>query len=226
VGRRLEQLGEARRVVVYDDYRHHPTAIRETLAAVRQREPGRPIWAVYEPLTYHRTAAMLDEFAEVLATAHGAVIADVWAGRDSDTSVTSAQALARAVHKQRRDIPAEAPGNVEETADWLAAHVRPNDAVPSWVAGAAIRSGACCWRHWRDDWTGVRSGRAWTMRGRATSSEAWVSTRERGISRRLSTDSPRTRRSSRARSCAAIGGHERHPGKPFCNAPARRPTSI
>jgi UDP-N-acetylmuramate--alanine ligase len=141
VGRRLERLGEARRVVVYDDYGHHPTAIRETLAAVRQREPGRPIWAVYEPLTYHRTAAMLDEFAEVLATAHGAVIADVWAGRDSDTSVTSATALARAVRKQRRDIPAEAPGNVEETADWLAAHVRPNDAVLVMGGGHSYRIG-------------------------------------------------------------------------------------
>ena len=56
VGRRLERKGEARGVVVYDDYGHHPTAIRETLAAVRQREPGRRVWAVYEPLTYHRTA--------------------------------------------------------------------------------------------------------------------------------------------------------------------------
>ena len=42
VGRRLERKGEAAGVVVYDDYGHHPTAIRETLAAVRQREPGRP----------------------------------------------------------------------------------------------------------------------------------------------------------------------------------------
>ena len=56
-----------RGVVVYDDYGHHPTAIRETLAAVRQREPGRRVWAVYEPLTFHRTAALLDEFADALA---------------------------------------------------------------------------------------------------------------------------------------------------------------
>ena len=42
IGRRLERKGEAAGVVVYDDYGHHPTAIRETLAAVRQREPGRP----------------------------------------------------------------------------------------------------------------------------------------------------------------------------------------
>ena len=67
VGRRLERKGEAAGVVVYDDYGHHPTAIRETLAAVRQREPGRRVWAVYEPLTYHRTAALLAEFADVLA---------------------------------------------------------------------------------------------------------------------------------------------------------------
>ena len=76
VGRRLERKGEGRGVVVYDDYGHHPTAIRETLAAIRQLEPGRRIWAVYEPLTYHRTAAMLDEFADVLATADAVAIAD------------------------------------------------------------------------------------------------------------------------------------------------------
>ncbi len=69
VGRRLERKGEAAGVVVYDDYAHHPTAIRETLRAIRQREPGRRVWAVYEPLTYHRTAALLDDFADVLAGA-------------------------------------------------------------------------------------------------------------------------------------------------------------
>ena len=42
--------------------------------------PGRRVWAVYEPLTYHRTAAMLDAFADVLATADRVVIADIWAG--------------------------------------------------------------------------------------------------------------------------------------------------
>jgi UDP-N-acetylmuramate: L-alanyl-gamma-D-glutamyl-meso-diaminopimelate ligase len=49
VGRRLERKGEVGGVLVFDDYGHHPTAIRETLAAVRQRAPGRRVWAVYEP---------------------------------------------------------------------------------------------------------------------------------------------------------------------------------
>ncbi len=129
VGRRLERKGEGRGVVVYDDYGHHPTAIRETLAAVRQREPGKRIWAVYEPLTYHRTAAMLEQFAEVLAGADAVVVADIWASRDPDTSITSAAALAAAVSRRRPEMPVAAPGSVQATAAWLAGEVRPGDAV-------------------------------------------------------------------------------------------------
>ena len=141
VGRRLERKGEAAGVVVYDDYGHHPTAIRETLAAVRQREPGRRVWAVYEPLTYHRTAALLDAFADVLATADAVAIADIWAGRDRDTTVASATGLAEAVARRRPDRPVSAPGSVEATADWLAGEVRAGDAVLVMGGGRSYRIG-------------------------------------------------------------------------------------
>jgi UDP-N-acetylmuramate--alanine ligase len=139
VGRRLERKGEGRGVVVYDDYGHHPTAIRETLAAIRQVEPGRRVWAVYEPLTYHRTAAMLDEFARVLATADAVAIADIWASRDPDTTVTSAAALADAVARSRPGIVSAAPGSVEDTAAWLAGQVKPGDAVLVMGGGRSYR---------------------------------------------------------------------------------------
>ena len=129
VGRRLERKGEAAGIVVYDDYGHHPTSIRETLLAVRQREPGRRVWAVYEPLTYHRTAALLPAFAEALATADAVVVADIWAGRDPDITVASAAGLAEAVARARPDIQVEAPGSVEATAEWLAHAVQDGDAV-------------------------------------------------------------------------------------------------
>ncbi len=129
VGRRLERKGEAAGIVVYDDYGHHPTAIHETLLAVRQRAPGRRLWAVYEPLTYARTAAMLDAFADVLAEADAVAVADIFAGRDLDTSVTSAGELAVAVRRRRPDIPVLAPGSVEATADALAGEVEPGDVV-------------------------------------------------------------------------------------------------
>lgn len=141
VGRRLERKGDAGGVTVYDDYGHHPTAIRATLDALRQREPGRRLWAVYEPLTYHRTAAMLDDFAAVLATADGVAVADIWAGRDPDTTIASSRGLAEAVAIRRPEIEVEAPGSVDQTADWLAARVRSGDVVLVLGGGHSYRIG-------------------------------------------------------------------------------------
>jgi UDP-N-acetylmuramate--alanine ligase len=139
IGRRLERKGEVRGVVVYDDYGHHPTAIRATLSAIRQREPGRRVWAVYEPLTFHRTAAMLGDFADALAEADAVAVADIWAGRDLDTTVTSSAALAAAVRRSHPGIVAKSPGSVEETAAWLAGNVRDGDAVLVMGGGRSYR---------------------------------------------------------------------------------------
>ena len=141
VGRRLERKGAAAGVVVYDDYGHHPTAIRETISAVRQREPGRRVWAVYEPLTYHRTAAMLEAFAEALASADAVAIADIWAGRDPDMTIASAAGLANAVAARRPGMPVLVPGSVELTADRLAEEVTTGDVVLVMGGGRSYRIG-------------------------------------------------------------------------------------
>lgn len=128
VGRRFELKGEVDGIAVLDDYAHHPTAMRATFAAARRRYPGRRLWAVYEPLTYHRTAAMIEPFAEILAEADRAAIIDIWAVRDPDTTITSAVALAEAVSRHAT-TPAQAIGSPEAAAAWLADHVEPGDVV-------------------------------------------------------------------------------------------------
>ena len=128
VERRFELKGEVGGVAVLDDYAHHPTAMRATFAAARRRYPGRRLWGVYEPLTYHRTAAMLEAFAEVLAEADRAAVIDIWAVRDPDTTLTSAAALADAVSHIAAS-PAHAIGSPEAGAAWLADHVEPGDVV-------------------------------------------------------------------------------------------------
>lgn len=128
VGRRFELKGEIDGVTVLDDYAHHPTAMHLTFGAARQRYPGRRLWAVYEPLTYHRTAAMLERFAEVLAEADRAAVIDIWAVRDPDTTITSAAALAAAT-TERSVVPAVATGSPEQTAVYLADAVEPGDVV-------------------------------------------------------------------------------------------------
>lgn len=128
VGRRMELKGDVGGVIVLDDYGHHPTAIARTMEAVRERYPDRRLWAVLEPLTFHRTAAMLEQFADVLAGADAVAVADIWAGRDPDTTLTSSAALAEAVNA-RGGGRAVAPGSVEATADYLGAQVKSGDVV-------------------------------------------------------------------------------------------------
>jgi len=127
VGRRFEIKADSGGIVVIDDYGHHPTAIAATLEAVAVRYPGRRRWAVYEPLTFHRTAALLEPFADVLATADRVAIADIFAVRDPDQTIVSAADLARAV--ELRGTPAIAPGSAEATADALLPLLEPGDVV-------------------------------------------------------------------------------------------------
>jgi UDP-N-acetylmuramate--alanine ligase len=128
VGRRFEVKGEVAGVLIIDDYGHHPTAIRSTVATVRQEFPGRRLWLAHEPLTYHRAAAMHDDLADALATADEVVIADIWAGRDPDTTITSAAVLAAAV-SARTGRPVVAAGSPEATAKYLVARVEAGDVV-------------------------------------------------------------------------------------------------
>lgn len=79
VRRRLEVVGERHGVRVYDDFAHHPTAVAETLAAVRAAEPGRRVWAIFEPRSASSCRRIFQtDFARALAAADEVVIASVY----------------------------------------------------------------------------------------------------------------------------------------------------
>ena len=142
VGRRLERKGEAGGVVVFDDYGHHPTAIRETLAAVRQRAPGR------RDLGRLRAADLPPDRRPARRLRRGPR-----RGRRASRSPTSGPAATRTRRSRRppgwrrpsppatRAIPVAAPGSVEATAAWLAGEVRPGDAVLVMGGGRSYRIG-------------------------------------------------------------------------------------
>ena len=78
VKRRMEVRGERAGVAVVDDFGHHPTAIRETLRALRLKFPGRPLWAVFEPRSNTtRRNVFQQELADALALADAVVVAEV-----------------------------------------------------------------------------------------------------------------------------------------------------
>jgi UDP-N-acetylmuramate: L-alanyl-gamma-D-glutamyl-meso-diaminopimelate ligase len=79
VKRRLEVRGEAQGVVVYDDFAHHPTAVLETLRAVRARHHGKKIWAVFEPRSQtSRRRVFEQDFIDAFEPADATIIARVY----------------------------------------------------------------------------------------------------------------------------------------------------
>jgi UDP-N-acetylmuramate: L-alanyl-gamma-D-glutamyl-meso-diaminopimelate ligase len=79
VRRRQEVAGDASGVLLIDDFAHHPTAVRETLSAVRTRYPGRRVVAVFEPRTHtSRRNVFQGEYAEAFGQADVAMCAPVY----------------------------------------------------------------------------------------------------------------------------------------------------
>jgi UDP-N-acetylmuramate--alanine ligase len=97
VGRRFEVVGEAAGVTIIDDYAHHPTEVRATLAAARSRYPGRRIVAVFQPHTYSRAALYAREFAVALSDADLALVTEIYAAREPDTGSIHARDIADAI---------------------------------------------------------------------------------------------------------------------------------
>lgn len=85
--RRFERVGEFHGAPVISDYGHHPTAVRQTVAAAREFFPDRRILLVYQPHQHHRTAALREEFITALATPDALVLCEIYdvAGREQAT---------------------------------------------------------------------------------------------------------------------------------------------
>ena len=88
VDRRLTPKGEARGVLVVDDYGHHPTEIRCTLQAARQAWPDRRMVVVFQPHRYSRTRSLLEEFWGSFGDAENLVVMDIYPAGESPNGVT------------------------------------------------------------------------------------------------------------------------------------------
>ena len=90
--RRFEYKGEMDGVSIIDDYAHHPTEINATLTAAKYY-PHRELWCVFQPHTYTRTKALMDDFAKALSMADEVVLADIYAARETDNLGISSDTL-------------------------------------------------------------------------------------------------------------------------------------
>ena len=137
VDSRFEIKGEVGDIVVVDDYAHHPTEIRATLAAARARYPERLIWAMFQPHTYSRTRALLDDFAAAFSDADHVVVVDIFPARESDAgSVSSRDIVGRMEHPDAGYI-----GALDDAAQFIADHLRSGDVLITLGAGDGYRVG-------------------------------------------------------------------------------------
>ena len=90
--RRFQHKGEIGGVTIIDDYAHHPTEIRATLQAA-QKCRHNTLWCVFQPHTYTRTKALMDDFASALSLADKVVLADIYAARETDNLGISSRTL-------------------------------------------------------------------------------------------------------------------------------------
>jgi len=134
VARRFEQVGMAGDVVFVDDYAHHPTEIRATLAAARGAFPGRRLVVIFQPHLFTRTRDFADEFGDALAAADAVWVAGIYPAREAPIEGVTGELVAAAVRGAGR---AEVR-YVEDRAalvDELTASLRPGDVCLTLGAG-------------------------------------------------------------------------------------------
>jgi UDP-N-acetylmuramate--alanine ligase len=130
--RRFDLRGEVNGIAIVDDYAHHPTEIRTTLAATRARYPERRIWAIWQPHTYSRTEALFDEFTQAFKDADQVIVTEVYAAREQSDGFSAQQLVKKMQHSSVHFSP-----DLEEAAGYLLNHLQSGDVVLVLSAGDA-----------------------------------------------------------------------------------------
>ena len=130
VDRRFQQRGQARGVTVVDDYGHHPTEIRATLAAARECGHGR-VYVVFQPHRYTRTLDLLDEFGGAFADADSVIVLPIYAASEEPIPGVTAELLAGRIQGPSVHYAPEFAAAVQ----MVAAEVREGDLILTLGAG-------------------------------------------------------------------------------------------
>ena len=129
------QVGEAQRdgapITIVDDYAHHPTEVRATVLAARQRFPGRRLVACFQPHTYSRSTYLLDAFRTCFEGLDALYVLRTYEARESADQGMDARALAAEIARPQ----AQYVDSFDEAAARIAADLRPGDVCFTLGAG-------------------------------------------------------------------------------------------
>jgi len=132
--RRFDIRGEYQGIVLIDDYAHHPTEIKTTLAAARSVYPGRRILGTWQPHTYSRTQTLFSEFTKAFTDADAIIVLNVFAAREQAPDGFSLSALVEAIE----GVEAVQISGNDQAVDYLKEELAAGDVLLVLSAGDAI----------------------------------------------------------------------------------------
>lgn len=138
VGRRMELKGETDGITVIDDYGHHPTEIRATLSALRDRYPKRRLVALFQPHRFSRTQSLWNEFAHAFEKADRVMVMDIYPAGEDPIPGVSSDLIVKAMQNVHR-AASSAPKPFSPQA--LRASLDPGDVLLTLGAGDVWRCG-------------------------------------------------------------------------------------
>jgi UDP-N-acetylmuramate--alanine ligase len=138
VDRRFQLRGRVAGVSVIDDYGHHPTEIKATLAAARQCGFNR-IHVIFQPHRYTRTRDLMDEFTIAFANADSLVVLDIYAASEKPIEGINGEALAQRIRESGKD--AQYAGSFADAVNAVAAAAQEGDMILTLGAGSVSQLG-------------------------------------------------------------------------------------
>jgi len=139
VDRRFQLIGQAAGISVIDDYGHHPTEIKATLAAARQCGFGK-IHVIFQPHRYTRTRDLMEEFATAFGHADSLLVLDIYAASEKPIEGISAQGLAQAI-REKGGRSAQYSSSFADAVSATAAAARSGDMILTLGAGSVSQVG-------------------------------------------------------------------------------------
>ncbi len=138
IDRRFQIFGEIEtesgKVLLIDDYGHHPTEIEATIEAARQGWPNRRIVLVFQPHRFSRTRDLMDDFATVLSSADVTIVLEVYAAGEAPIAAADGRAITRAVRSRGKVEPVFVP-SLDELLPVLTGLIEDGDLVLTMGAG-------------------------------------------------------------------------------------------
>lgn len=138
VGRRFEIKGTYNDALIVDDYAHHPTELKATLAASKKLKKS-TLWCVFQPHTYSRTKSLLNEFGEAFYSADKVIITDIYAAREDDPGDIHSKDLVEKLYHNNVDVTYIS--KFEDIVKYLKENIQQNDLLITAGAGPVYQIG-------------------------------------------------------------------------------------